>query len=244
MTLSRPPVAPLPSSSSNPHPGTSYNPTAASHSRLLLDSLQRIKGEEAVTERLKFVKEGSRAYLETMEPWQYAELDVDPVYARRVEGAEDATEAEEEEDKEAEEKEGKAPSKRKNPRLKKRAAANRAKDRLVASTKAKERYDRNLIRSLPSLVKSLDRQQSELKERGINTNADLISALPELKENFQLTEELVENLRSLKPEGNLWKEWQVTNQRKGRMENRKPINYNNRLKSFKMVEKFAFKYFK
>lgn len=42
--------------------------------------------------------------------------------------------------------------------------------------------------------------------------------VPVPKAAFQLEEELADSLRSLKPEGNLWRDWMSSKERRGQME--------------------------
>jgi len=129
--------------------------------------------------------------------------------------------------------------KRKYDKLRRRAKANRRAELRLTRARALAKVQRRDLDALKSLVKEIESRPQPLD----TIHEDVVRSLPDVPVVFQLGEDLTDSFRTLKPEGNLWKDWQVNAQRKGKMEQRQRIKAITRGRRLKMVEKYSFKHF-
>lgn len=71
--------------------------------------------------------------------------------------------------------------------------------------------------SLEEKALALRARKVRLAERGLTRFRSGPSRVPDAPVAFQLGDELADNLRTLQPEGNLWKEWVSSGMRRGRV---------------------------
>lgn len=71
--------------------------------------------------------------------------------------------------------------------------------------------------SLEEKAMILKVRKARLAEQGLTRFRSGPSRVPDAPVNFQLGDELADNLRTLQPEGNLWKEWVASGMRRGKV---------------------------
>jgi nucleolar protein 53 len=71
--------------------------------------------------------------------------------------------------------------------------------------------------SLEEKAMALKIRKARLAEQGLTRFRSGPSRVPDAKIDFQLGDELADNLRTLQPEGNLWKEWVASGMRRGKV---------------------------
>ena len=71
--------------------------------------------------------------------------------------------------------------------------------------------------SLEEKAMALKMRKARLAEQGLTRFRSGPSRVPDAPVNFQLGDELADNLRTLQPEGNLWKEWVSSGMRRGKV---------------------------
>lgn len=108
--------------------------------------------------------------------------------------------------------------------------------------------------SLAEKAAALRMQKQRVAEQGLTRFRSGPARVPDATVNFQLGEELADNLRTLTPEGNLWRDWVASGMRRGRV----PVERANlhkkggkrggrghdRNHKTKEVEKYSYKNFK
>jgi nucleolar protein 53 len=124
--------------------------------------------------------------------------------------------------------------------------------------RAREKRDKQLIASLPGVVRSLRRstldidsrraahreaQRTALATRGLAGRRVGVARAPAERIDYQVGDELAEGLRTLKPEGNLWRDWQGSVTRRGKVEAPRLRTSEKRRAKTKTVEKHAWKRF-
>jgi len=71
--------------------------------------------------------------------------------------------------------------------------------------------------SLEEKAMALKIRKARLAEQGLTRFRSGPSRVPDAPVTFQLGDELADNLRTLQPEGNLWKEWVASGMRRGKV---------------------------
>ncbi|GAA5855039.1 hypothetical protein JCM8547_002356 [Rhodosporidiobolus lusitaniae] len=247
-----------------PHPGTSYNPSHEHHQSLLSSTLVSYTAAEARDTRGQSTKDAldaSRALAHGVEPWEAYEEEVGS-------GESDDEMAIVDPDAQAHKE-----------LMNKRAARRKTKQQRNNKIRAREEDDELQIRrefkkraagvqnvkevdaevlkakelSLAEKAMVLKARKARLAEQGLTRFRSGPSRVPDAPVAFQLGDELAENLRTLQPEGNLWKEWVGSGMRRGRV----PVERANEHKKggkrggrghdknhkMKEVEKFSWKRF-
>ncbi|KAK4052869.1 hypothetical protein OIO90_004145 [Microbotryomycetes sp. JL221] len=255
-----------------PHPGMSYNPDYTEHQALLSETLDKFETLEARDERGQAVKDA-------MDDVRKAALgkDVWELYEDEVGSGEDDGDEDHDEDHDDDDTDevggavaGSLP--KKQPRRKTQKQRN-AKVRLREEQQelARRRSARQRIASVaaaPTIAAALKQaeqmsledkalalkiQKARLAKQGLTRFRSGPSRVPDQQPTFQLGEELSENLRTLKPEGNLWRDWVGSNMRRGRV----PVERANESKKggrqgrghdkhhkMREVEKYSYKHWK
>ncbi|KAG0146221.1 hypothetical protein CROQUDRAFT_657708 [Cronartium quercuum f. sp. fusiforme G11] len=247
----------------HPHPGQSYNPTFKDHQEVLNLALEELEEEKRDADRVKEVKDRmdkSLAEARAKEQWEFCQEEVEKI----------------EEDENAEVEALTNPDEafvKKTKKAKKKTTAQRnrkAKAMEEARMLLKRRQAKLISKSLhelPTIVNSLSIEkaaslQSQLarksqratlvskygltavrggKPKGLNAISD--------QRTYQLTQDLTESgLRGLKPEGNLWKDWQLSGMRRGKLAQKAVVGplkgqRTGKGRKFKEVEKHAWKNF-
>ncbi|KZT32571.1 hypothetical protein SISSUDRAFT_1066822 [Sistotremastrum suecicum HHB10207 ss-3] len=238
-----------------PHEGTSYNPPVQSHQELLDEAVRREEERLKEVEKWKHVKERMEEARRDV-----GEGDVDGgAEGMKVdvpgEGGDEEDEDEEEEEEEGEKVEKSTPA-RKTKQQRRKAAKALAEKRAKLAEAAKRRQLSHLSslkalrRSLTSTTASstLDRQKKEeakkekMKE-GLGGTRVGKYVVGEGGVDVLVGEELVESLRELKPEGNLFKDRYLSMQQRALIEPRVRVIPKKGKKKVKDYEKHAWKRF-
>ncbi|GAA5922763.1 Nop53p [Sporobolomyces koalae] len=209
-----------------PHPGTSYNPAHEHHQALLSTALDRYTNEEAREERGQDVKDlmdEARANSRGKEVWQAYEEEVGS--GESDDEPEDPTAA-----AEADKLKKKVPKRKtrqqRNSKLRvaeeaRQLALRREMKKRIAAVHnvksvQKEIADEEKL-SLEEKALALKMRKTRLAEQGLTRFRSGPSRVPDAPVTFQLGDELADNLRTLQPEGNLWKEWVASGMRRGKV---------------------------
>ncbi|BGP21301.1 P60-like family protein [Rhodotorula toruloides] len=211
-----------------PHPGMSYNPAHDHHQALLASALVRYEAEEERDERGQEAKEAldeMRRLAKGREAWEVYEEEVGS-------GEEDEElaivdpEAQAYKDllkRRAAKRKTKA---QRNTKLRVTAemrdlAERRAMKKRIASVQHAKDVQAEILAaknlSLEEKAAALKVRKARLAERGLARYRSGPSRVPDAPVTFQLGDELAENLRTLQPEGNLWKEWVNSGMRRGKV---------------------------
>ncbi|CEH15523.1 Cellular protein (glioma tumor suppressor candidate region gene 2) [Ceraceosorus bombacis] len=205
---------------SQPHAGQSYNPTLESHDALLA----RVGAEAVAHEHERLRQEAFKKEWE--DGGKIAKMD--EADAKRVRGMLVGDEVEQDDDDTVEgEAEAEAPVVKKDPKRKTRVQLNRAKRvrheqtlRLAAKAAKIQRAQLSSLSALKkaaleaeatrvaSRLSKLSSRESKLSKAGLAGQRLGKFKVPKSKaeDDVQLGEELSENLRSLRPEGNLFRD--------------------------------------
>ncbi|KAJ8297219.1 putative membrane protein [Rhodotorula toruloides] len=220
--------APKPRSVAIPHPGMSYNPAHDHHQALLASALVRYEAEEERDERGQDAKEAldeMRRLARGREAWEVYEEEVGS-------GEEDEELAIVDPEAQAyKELLKRRAAKRKtkaqrNTKLRVTAemrdlADRRAMKKRIASVQHAKDVQAEILAaknlSLEEKAAALKVRKARLAERGLARYRSGPSRVPDAPVTFQLGDELAENLRTLQPEGNLWKEWVNSGMRRGKV---------------------------
>ena len=249
-----------------PHPGQSYNPDVVSHEMLIQQAYEIEKVKEMELEALRRYKKQwddlraseRDAILKDKASKEYLGMQVD-VQGSDVEES-DAGEDEEEDDAEA--------GGKKDPKRKTKAQRGRAKRAKEEQRAAHERKMlkqlRHLMTQLPSIRKHLQAEEKERTEalamkrkeaeekfqkqgmQGQKIGRNFVPTDVELNaDQIQLGEDLTENLRALKTEGNLFRDRYQRLQTRALAEPRVPVVAKRRLgqKGRKEYETHSYKRF-
>ncbi|BGP28454.1 hypothetical protein JCM10296v2_000187 [Rhodotorula toruloides] len=211
-----------------PHPGMSYNPAHDHHQALLASALVRYEAEEERDERGQDAKEAldeMRRLARGREAWEVYEEEVGS-------GEEDEELAIVDPEAQAyKELLKRRAAKRKtkvqrNTKLRVTAemrdlADRRAMKKRIASVQHAKDVQAEILAaknlSLEEKAAALKVRKARLAERGLARYRSGPSRVPDAPVTFQLGDELAENLRTLQPEGNLWKEWVNSGMRRGKV---------------------------
>ncbi|KAM0756615.1 hypothetical protein T439DRAFT_376781 [Meredithblackwellia eburnea MCA 4105] len=211
-----------------PHPGTSYNPSQEAHQSLLRTALTHYTAVEEREERAVPVKEAMDAVRggeRGRELWEMYEDEV---------GSGEEDEAEEGEDgvtEPSEQQQKKKQTKRKTRQQRNATQRHSSEQKVLALRRASRALAASTVHaksvlssitssqalSLEEKAAALKLQKTRLATNGLTRFRSGPSKVPAAAMNFQLGEELSEDLRTLKPEGNLWREWLGSNMRRGRI---------------------------
>ena len=243
-----------------PDAGTSYNPTDVDHDRLLRQALATYESEDGKLASVQVVKDridAARKEASGQRPWQAIEADVDHSEVTPDENVAEPSDAPE-----------KRATKRKLVKDKKRALRNRrAQARrsrfaalltlqaLIQLQRAHERSQRHAFHTLPGVVRNMRRRTKHLDEarteRTARENARLASLgvrhAPAPALDFQTGDELAESLRTLRPEGSLFRDWAHSAARRGKVERDHGLGGRTKRakgRRSKDVERYSFKFFK
>ncbi|GAA5899398.1 ribosome biogenesis protein NOP53 [Sporobolomyces salmoneus] len=210
-----------------PHPGTSYNPSHEHHQALLSSALDRYTTEEAREERGQDVKDlmdEARVNQRGKEVWQAYEEEVgsgEEDNAEEVAGGEDG---------DADKLKKKLPKRKtrqqRNSKLRvaeeaRQLALRREMKKRIAAVHNVKSVQQEIVDeeklSLEEKAIALKMRKARLAEQGLTRFRSGPSRVPDAPVNFQLGDELADNLRTLQPEGNLWKEWVASGMRRGKV---------------------------
>ncbi|GAA5985184.1 hypothetical protein JCM5350_004262 [Sporobolomyces pararoseus] len=210
-----------------PHPGTSYNPAHEHHQALLSSALERYTTEEAREERGQDVKDlmdEARLNSRGKEVWQAYEEEVGS--GEEDEGEEGANGEGDDADKLKKKLPKRKTRQQRNSKLRvaeeaRQLALRREMKKRIAAVHnvksvQKEIADEEKL-SLEEKAMALKMRKARLAEQGLTRFRSGPSRVPDAPVNFQLGDELADNLRTLQPEGNLWKEWVSSGMRRGKV---------------------------
>lgn len=231
----------------SPHEGTSYNPPVEAHTSLLR------KAVEAEEKRMREEEELKRTKEQIAQARKVAQAEI-------VEGVAPGMTVQEVVDEEEPQESGEVPTKkipeRKTKAERKKAEKLRAEKRLLAERAAQKR----LLAAVPAAkalrkrqMKALREREAQLRERheqemkekqakGLAGQRLGKHIVPEGEIDVQLGEDLSESLRTLKPEGNLFKDRFLSMQQRALVEPRVPVLPKRKAK-LKEYEKHAWKKF-
>lgn len=211
-----------------PHPGTSYNPSHEHHQALLSRTLVAYTAAEARDIRgqdIKDAMDASRVLARGVEAWE--------AYADEVgSGEEDSDggivdpEAQAFKDLMKRRAAKRKTKQQRNNKLRvteeaRELALRREMKKRVASVQHVKDVDAEILAtkelSLEEKAQILKVRKARLAEQGLTRFRSGPSRVPDASVAFQLGDELAENLRTLQPEGNLWKEWVGSGMRRGKV---------------------------
>ncbi|CEQ38751.1 SPOSA6832_00192, partial [Sporobolomyces salmonicolor] len=209
-----------------PHPGTSYNPAHEHHQALLSSALTHYTAVESREDRgqeLKDTLDEARRAARGQEAWEAYEEEV---------GSGESDDDGELADPEATD----AKLKRKTPKRKtkqqrnaklrvaeeaRQLALRREMKKRIAAVHNVKAVDKDITQaqqlSLEEKAMALKVRKARLIEQGLTRFRSGPSRVPDAPVTFQLGEELADNLRTLQPEGNLWREWIGSGMRRGKV---------------------------
>lgn len=98
-----------------------------------------------------------------------------------------------------------------------RRAARIRNQSVLTAPAVNEELDESLELSLEEKALALKVRRARIAERGLTRLRSGPSRVPDAPVTYQLGEELSDNLRTLAPEGNLWREWVGSSMRRGIM---------------------------
>ncbi|KAI0718640.1 P60-like protein [Fomitopsis betulina] len=232
-----------------PHEGTSYNPLVTSHQELLRAAneieerrIKEAKKLEDAKRRMEVAREA--AALETQEGVPQG-MTIQPI--DDVDEAQDEAEGLPPVKKMPERKTKKERRKAERQRAEKRALAERAANkRMLASVDGAKGLRKALGRDLTARERLRAQRQVEMQEKlkqGLNGQRLGKHKVPEGEVDVQLSEDLSESLRALKPEGNLFRDRFVSMQQRALIEPRVRVLPTRRRMKIKEYEKHSYKRF-
>lgn len=207
----------------------SYNPSHPHHQDLLSKALTHYSAIESREDRAQPIKdamEDLRKATKGLEPWQLCEEEVG------------SGESEDEADllADAAGLDEVAKLKKKLPKRKTRQQRNKklllAAEALDLAQRRAQKARTASVVTAPAVNKSMDEaieaslqekvaaanvRRTRLMERGLTRLRSGPSKVPDAPVTYQLGEELADNLRTLTPEGNLWREWVGSGMRRGKV---------------------------
>lgn len=209
-----------------PHPGMSYNPTHPHHQALLSNALSHYTAVELREDRAQPVKDAVDELLTSTrgrEAWE--------IYEEEVGSGEDDDDAALEDPEAVELRLRKKLPKRKtqqqrNKKLRVAAEAlalaqRRASRARVASVvtapKVLEGLDEARELSVAEKAAAIKLRKAKIALQGLTRLRSGPSRVPDAPVAYQLGEELADNLRTLAPEGNLWRDWVGSGMRRGKV---------------------------
>ncbi|GAA5837312.1 hypothetical protein JCM9279_005650 [Rhodotorula babjevae] len=211
-----------------PHPGSSYNPSHEHHQALLASALKHYEAAEVRDERGQAAKDAmdaSRALARGHETWE--------AYADEVGSGESDAELDIVDPDAVAHKEllKRRAARRKTTKQRTTAVRVAAEARALADRRAMKKRAASVqhVRdvaggithaeqlSLEDKALALRARKVRLAERGLTRFRSGPNRVPDAPVAFQLGDELADNLRTLQPEGNLWKEWVSSGMRRGRV---------------------------
>merc|ERR1711939_600171 len=263
-----------PSTISLPDPGQSYNPSQESHQALLARALkraERLEQKELDDKRVKEIVDRVREATRSKEAWEAFEEEVgDGELASESERERASSELDGEDDDDGGEKTKRDDGPRRKTRAQRNTAARQLHEaRLREAMRQSKRRDHSVLLS-KSLNKSLradaEKRKMQASERRVMVEQALgAHGLASLRgqtrkpageddPHVARTEDvyqLGDELRSLKPEGNLWRDWVASATRRGRLaaqnaRSRRPASKKatgDSKRKLKTYEKFAWKNF-
>lgn len=204
----------------------SYNPAHPHHQALLASALENYTAAEIRDEFGQATKDALDAVRERSKGKDTWEL-----YEAEVGSGEDTDEEDRDQEGDSEEVLKKKASKRKTRAQRNRAAAHKLAEQELAERKAMKariqsvELTKQLTRaarektdlSLADKAAALRLQKARLAQTGLTRMRSGPTRVPEANVHFQLGEELADNLRTLEPEGNLWREWVGSGMRRGKV---------------------------
>lgn len=211
-----------------PHPGESYNPSLPHHQALLGEALSKYTVLEEREQRGQATKDAIdavRRSTQGKELWELYEEEVgsgeeDDELVIRDENADGVV-------KKNTAKQGKRKTQaQRNAKLRVRAemqalADRRAAKKRVAGVMTVPTLTAAIVAneemSLAEKAAALKAQKARLADRGLTRFRSGPARVPDQPVTFQLGDELADNLRTLQPEGNLWREWLGSGMRRGKV---------------------------
>ncbi|KAM0793612.1 hypothetical protein ACM66B_001045 [Microbotryomycetes sp. NB124-2] len=230
-----------PKSITLPHPGMSYNPDYQQHQELLGQALDKFTTYEQRDERGQAVKDALDDVRKSTRGKDVWELYEDEVGSGEGSSSSDDDDADEDDDDkkdsndvdqvEDDDRMLKKQPKRKTKKqrnakvrlheealeLERRRSARQRIAQVAAAPTISAALKQAEQMSLSEKALALKMQKQRLAKQGLTRFRSGPSRVPDAPVTFQLGEELSENLRSLKPEGNLWREWIGSNMRRGKV---------------------------
>ncbi|GAA6038664.1 hypothetical protein JCM8097_009473 [Rhodosporidiobolus ruineniae] len=211
-----------------PHPGSSYNPSHEHHQALLSSALDHHSAVEVREDRGKDIKEAmdaSRVAARGVEVWEAYEDEVGSGESDEEMNIVDP-EAQAVKDRMKKRAAKRKTQQQRNAKLRVaeeafELAKRREMKKRVASVQHVKDVDAELLKaeelSLEEKALALKVRKARLAEQGLTRFRSGPSRVPDAPVTFQLGDELAENLRTLQPEGNLWKEWVSSGMRRGKV---------------------------
>ncbi|KAH9817247.1 ribosome biogenesis protein Nop53/GLTSCR2 [Melampsora americana] len=250
-----------------PHPGQSYNPSFKDHQEVLNLAHQKLEAEEKEMKRLQTVKDRmntSLAGAKRKEQWEFCEEEVDKIMEDDESEVEDLNRTEEQLVKKVKKQ------KKKTTAQRNRKARALEEARLLAKRRHAKLISKSL-HELPTIVNSISQQKAISSETRLNQKSKRAQLIAKYglqairggepkglnsvsdQHTYQLTEDLTETgLRGLKTEGNLWRDWELSGIRRGKVQSKKSARNGNGVisnarstkgRKLKEVEKHAWKNF-
>lgn len=229
-----------------PHPGMSYNPDFESHEKLLEKALEKAGAEEQDEQKNRELKARWQGVMNNTN-------DATTVMGMRVDTGEDE-ESDEQKNDDNLPVVPKQPGRKSSVQRRREMRAKAEYD--AAQQRRKERRVRALMTELPACTKAeskLEKAKAELSEQkrqrklehmrqvGIAGHRIGKHTVPEPRVDVQTGDELSENFRRLKPEGNLfWDRFQSL-QARGLAEARRPVQPKHQRRKTRTYDRHTFK---
>lgn len=204
----------------------SYNPLQSHHQELLAKALKHYSAVEEREERGQPIKDAMdqvRLALKGKEPWELYEDEVGS-------GEEDDSLAIEDPEAVELRLRKKIPKRKTRQQRNKKlmvaaealALAQRRADKarthsVVTAPTVNQTLDESLQLSLEEKAMAAKIRKARLAERGLTRLRSGPARVPDAPVTFQLGEELSDTLRTLQPEGNLWRDWVGSGMRRGKI---------------------------
>ncbi|WFD04705.1 hypothetical protein MVES1_000029 [Malassezia vespertilionis] len=226
-----------------PHAGASYNPDYKEHEQLLQEAYEKAKAEEDADAEKEYLK---RKFSE-LRPYR------NDATTGMVIG-EFGEEADENQKGEEEYSAPKMPGRKTQAQRRREARAKEQKR--VAEQRKKMRIQRGMVSEMPARAKKLkaltserqaladerrQRKLTRMQEKGIAGLRVSKYSVPESRVDVQTGDELSENFRKLKPEGNLFWDRFQSMQARGLVEARRPVQPSRRKRKTKSYDRHSFK---
>ncbi|KAL8286248.1 hypothetical protein RQP46_004736 [Phenoliferia psychrophenolica] len=209
-----------------PHPGMSYNPAHPHHQALLSKALTHYTAVTDREDRAQPIKDQMDAILNSVkgrEPWE--------IYEEEVGDGDDDSDAELADPEAVELRLRKKQPKRKT-RQQRNTKLRVAAEALALAQRRASKARVASVANAPTLLRAIEdatdlsvaEKASAMKQRkllirsqGLTRLRSGPSRVPDAPVTYQLGEELADNLRTLTPEGNLWRDWVGSGMRRGKV---------------------------
>ncbi|ORY90169.1 putative membrane protein [Leucosporidium creatinivorum] len=207
-----------------PHPGMSYNPSLPHHQALLANALTHYTAIEDREERGQPIKDAMEEVRRSgagKELWELYEEEVgsgeddDELAIIDPEMSELKKKAQKRKTKK--QRTAKIMVREEAAALAERRAAKKRVASVLSAPSLNAALEQSTQLSLAEKAAALKIQKARVASQGLTRFRSGPSRVPDAPVTFQLGEELADNLRTLAPEGNLWRDWVGSGMRRGKV---------------------------